>query len=135
MMMDSDIRSRVTVSPENKFLFPNTDGSINSLNGSAEFSTTCKNAEVDTKMTAYDFRHYIVTEFYALNKSTEEKKWLAIHYGHSEAMQRSHYSGLGSKTMVLTLADELNGIRDNLIKQGEDGNLNDENESQTLGKN
>ena len=132
-MMDPQVRLSASVSPENRFLFPTTGGSKNSLNATNEFAAACRGAKLEGNLTPYSFRHYIVTQFFALDKTSEERKWLAIHYGHSEEMQKSHYAGLNTKKMVLTLADNLKGIRENMMKTGQEEEMKLKNDIKPKG--
>lgn len=106
------------VHSSNRFLFATTGHSLNSLEASSEFDRFKVEAKVNSNITGYDFRHYIVSEFYNLSKSVEERKYLALHMGHSMEMQRDRYSGLGSKKMVLAIGDDLMQIKEDLLNEG-----------------
>ncbi|XP_061168122.1 uncharacterized protein LOC133177047 [Saccostrea echinata] len=92
MLKDVENRKLAGVHPKNKFIFANTENSLDHVNGWQSVHKVCKNAEMKKNITATDMRHYIATYYESLDVSPEERDFfIRKHLGHSKFINENIY--------------------------------------------
>jgi len=102
-LMSSEIRSNATVSSKNKYIFANTQGSEQYVNGWHCLNEMLKKILKQGSFNATKNRHRIASILARLSLSDVEKQLVFQHFGHSESVNLNVYqSAAGSQQIAST---------------------------------
>ena len=103
VISDPEVRESAGVNPENPFLFPYTQNSLDHVSGPAAINQISRKAGVHSIQltTATKMRHKISTDYALLDLPDREKELFYNHMGHSKEMNINVYQ---TPLALMTLA-------------------------------
>ncbi|ESO97052.1 hypothetical protein LOTGIDRAFT_174659 [Lottia gigantea] len=110
---DNDVRQKVGVFNDNKYLFPN---SVNGATRSYEsLKTVCSelNLEHPENITSVSMRKYTATLSQVIDLNSNQLEWLCKHLGHTKRVHKEHYQQMSGfiervKVSKLLLVQDMN---------------------------
>lgn len=91
LLSRTDARQDAGVNPQNEFLFPNTQNSMNHVIGFDCIARICEEAGLEKHLNATSMRHYVATEYALEDASKADRELFYKHMGHSEAINENVY--------------------------------------------
>jgi len=90
-LSSDEVRAHAGVASLNKFVFANTQLSLDHVSGWAATKEICDKAQLSHRLTATDMRHRVSTFYASLEVPQEERNLFYNHMGHSEYINQNVY--------------------------------------------
>ncbi|XP_062606599.1 uncharacterized protein LOC134268369 isoform X2 [Saccostrea cucullata] len=91
IITDDEVRRTAGVNQRNEFVFPNTKTSMSHVIGWDCIHRMCREAGLQRNFNATGMRHFLATEYAALNVDPSDREIFYKHMGHSEKINENIY--------------------------------------------
>ncbi|XP_061166803.1 uncharacterized protein LOC133175710 [Saccostrea echinata] len=91
IITDDEVRKTAGVNQRNEFVFPNTKTSMSHVIGWDCVHRMCQEAGLQRSLNATGMRHFIATEYAALDVAPRDREIFYKHMGHSEKINENIY--------------------------------------------